>query len=145
MIFADTAIANIRFARAGASQDEVRDAARAAHADEFLSALPDGYETQLGPRGVRLSGGQRQRVAIARAALRDSPILILDEATSSLDSESERMVLDALAGLMKDRTTLVIAHRLSTVAECRPDRRDGRRPCGGPGQSFGFARPLRAV
>jgi ATP-binding cassette subfamily B protein len=117
MIFADTALANIRFARAGASLEEVRQAARTAHADEFISALPDGYETQLGPRGVRLSGGQRQRIAIARAALRDSPVLLLDEATSSLDSESERMVLDALARLMKDRTTLIIAHRFSTVAD----------------------------
>lgn len=117
MIFADTAMANIRFARVGASDQEIRAAAQAAHADEFLSNLPEGYETQLGPRGVRLSGGQKQRIAIARAALRDSPILILDEATSSLDSESERMVLDSLSDLMSDRTTLVIAHRLSTVAD----------------------------
>lgn len=117
MIFADTAIANIRFARVGASLEEVREAARTAHAHEFISALPDGYETQLGPRGVRLSGGQRQRIAIARAALRNSPVLLLDEATSSLDSESERLVLDALDGLMKNRTTLIIAHRFSTVAD----------------------------
>lgn len=115
MIFADTALANILFARKEATYDEVLAASRAAYADGFLSVLPSGYHTELGPRGVRLSGGQRQRVAIARAALRDSPILILDEATSSLDTESEHYVLEALSALMHDRTTLVIAHRLATV------------------------------
>ena len=93
----------------------VEQAAVAAAADEFIGALPDGYDTFLGERGTRLSGGQRQRVAIARAILKDPPILLLDEATSSLDAESERLVQMALEGLMKDRTTLVIAHRLATV------------------------------
>ena len=93
----------------------MRDAARQAHADEFINALPEGYQTSIGNRGLRLSGGQRQRICIARALLRNAPILILDEATSALDTESEVMVQDALANLMKNRTTFVIAHRLSTI------------------------------
>ncbi len=114
-IFSADAWDNIRYGRPGASAEEVRAAAEAAAAAEFLDALPDGFDTFLGEKGVRLSGGQRQRIAIARALLRDPAILLLDEATSALDSESERLVQDALAGLMAGRTTLVIAHRLATV------------------------------
>ena len=106
---------NIRFGRPEASDEEVRRAARQAHAAEFIEALPDGYGTLVGERGVKLSGGQRQRVAIARALLKDAPILVLDEATSSLDSESEAYIQEALWTLMKERTAIVIAHRLSTV------------------------------
>jgi ATP-binding cassette subfamily B protein len=106
---------NIRFGRPDATDDEVRRAAHLAHAAEFIEALPDGYRTLVGERGVKLSGGQRQRMAIARAILKDAPILILDEATSSLDSESEGLIQEALWTLMKGRTALVIAHRLSTV------------------------------
>ena len=98
-----------------ATDKEVIKAARQAHADEFITLLPNGYETMVGERGVKLSGGQRQRVAIARAILKDAPILLLDEATSALDSESEHLIQDALGKLMKNRTTIVIAHRLSTI------------------------------
>jgi subfamily B ATP-binding cassette protein MsbA len=115
VVFNDTVFANIAYGRPGATAAEVEAAARAAHAHGFISQLPDGYGTLLGERGTRLSGGQRQRIAIARAVLRDPPILILDEATSALDSESERLVQDALIRLMRDRTVLVIAHRLTTV------------------------------
>ena len=95
--------------------DEIKAAARAANADDFIAALPDGYETQVGERGVRLSGGERQRIAIARAFLKDAPVLILDEPTSSVDSRTEAVILDALDRLMVGRTTFIIAHRLSTV------------------------------
>ena len=115
VLFGETALENIRYGRPGASDAEVRAAARLAAADEFIEQLPEGYATFLGERGTRLSGGQRQRIAIARAILKDPPILLLDEATSSLDAESERLVQQALEGLMTDRTTLVIAHRLATV------------------------------
>ncbi len=114
-IFAASARENISFGRPDATRMAVENAAGAAHADTFLSALPDGYETVLGERGVTLSGGQRQRVAIARAILRDAPILLLDEATSALDAESERLVQEAIDRLAKEHTTLVIAHRLATV------------------------------
>ncbi len=114
-IFAASALENILFGRPTATREEALAAAKAAHADAFISALPQGYDTQLGERGVTLSGGQRQRVAIARAILKDAPILLLDEATSALDAESERLVQDALDRLMQDRTTVVIAHRLATV------------------------------
>ncbi len=114
-LFDDTVAANIAYGRAGASEDDIRAAARAAGAGEFIAQLPQGYDTVVGERGVKLSGGQRQRLAIARAMLKNAPILLLDEATSALDSESERQVQAALAQLTKGRTTLVIAHRLSTV------------------------------
>jgi ATP-binding cassette subfamily B protein len=120
VIFGGTAADNIRFGRADASDGEVREAARLAEADSFISALPDGYEAALGERGVRLSGGQKQRVAIARAILRDAPLLLLDEATSALDAQSEAAIQHALERLEKGRTTLVIAHRLATVQ--RADR-----------------------
>ncbi|MGB0498223.1 MAG: ABC transporter transmembrane domain-containing protein [Rubricella sp.] len=115
VIFGATARENIRFARPGATDAEIEAAARAAAAHEFLSRLPDGYDTYVGERGVMLSGGQRQRIAIARAILRDAPVLLLDEATSSLDAESERLVQEAVERLSAQRTTLVIAHRLATV------------------------------
>jgi ATP-binding cassette subfamily B protein len=114
-LFAANARDNLRYGKWEASDEEIWDAARAANAEEFLKALPQGLDTFLGEDGTRLSGGQRQRVAIARALLRDAPILLLDEATSALDAESERLVQQALERLMKQRTTLVIAHRLATV------------------------------
>jgi ATP-binding cassette subfamily B protein len=106
---------NIRYGRPDASDEEVIEAAKAAQADGFIRALPEGYASFLGERGVRLSGGQRQRISIARAILKDAPLLLLDEATSALDAESEHLVQAALASAMRNRTTLVIAHRLSTV------------------------------
>ena len=115
VLFSTSALENIRYGKPGASDAEVKAAARAAFADEFISALPEGYASFLGERGVRLSGGQRQRIAIARAMLKNPPLLLLDEATSALDAESERMVQAALESAMKGRTTLVIAHRLATV------------------------------
>jgi len=118
VVFAATARENIRFGRPDASDAEVERAADLAHATEFLRRLPDGFEAQLGERGVTLSGGQRQRIAIARAILRDAPLLLLDEATSALDAESETLVQTALEELMRHRTTLVIAHRLATVLSC---------------------------
>jgi ATP-binding cassette subfamily B protein len=114
-LFAASARDNLRYGAWDASEEAIWEAARAANAEEFLQALPQGLDTFLGEGGARLSGGQRQRVAIARALLRDAPILLLDEATSALDAESERLVQQALERLMKDRTTLVIAHRLATV------------------------------
>nr|WP_222527963.1 ABC transporter transmembrane domain-containing protein [Azospirillum sp. 412522] len=115
VVFSADAWENIRYGRPDASDAEVRAAAEAAHALDFLDALPEGFATFLGEKGVRLSGGQRQRLAIARAILRDPPVLLLDEATSALDAESERMVQDALDRLMHGRTTLIVAHRLATV------------------------------
>ena len=120
ILFDSTARENIAYGQAAAPEEKVREAARAAHAEEFLEALPEGLDTRLGQDAGRLSGGQRQRLAIARALYKDAPILVLDEATSQLDSESEALVASAFANLMRDRTTLVIAHRLSTVR--RADR-----------------------
>ncbi|MGS0997070.1 ABC transporter transmembrane domain-containing protein [Rhodanobacter sp. UC4451_H18] len=120
VIFSGSAADNIRFGRDGASDEEVHEAARAAEAHDFISALQDGYQAEMGERGVRLSGGQRQRIAIARAILRDAPLLLLDEATSALDAQSEAAIQQALERLEKGRTTLVIAHRLATVQ--RADR-----------------------
>lgn len=115
VLFAETAMENIRFGRPTASDDEVKAAAHAAIADEFIEKQPQGYQSFLGEKGMRLSGGQQQRIAIARAILKDPPVMLLDEATSALDSESEKLVQEALDHLMQDHTTLVIAHRLSTV------------------------------
>ncbi len=120
VIFSSSALENIRYGRPDASDEEVKAAARAAFADEFIQRLPEGYDSFLGERGVRLSGGQRQRIAIARAMLKNPPLLLLDEATSALDAQSERVVQAALEAAMRDRTTLVIAHRLATVQ--RADR-----------------------
>lgn len=114
-IFSENALENIRYGKEHASDEEVIQASKLASVDEFITRLPDGYQTYLGDRGVRLSGGQKQRIAIARALLKDPPILLLDEATSSLDAESERLVQQALEVAMKGRTTIVIAHRLATV------------------------------
>ncbi|MGR3651082.1 MAG: ABC transporter transmembrane domain-containing protein [Roseovarius sp.] len=114
-IFAASARENIRFGRPDATDAEIEDAARAAHADDFIARLPQGYDTYLGERGVMLSGGQKQRIAIARAILRDAPVLLLDEATSALDAESERAVQTAVEAMAQTRTTIIVAHRLATV------------------------------
>jgi ATP-binding cassette subfamily B protein len=118
VIFGTSVKENIRFGRPDATDGEIEKAATAAHASDFIRRLPDGYETEVGERGVTLSGGQRQRIAIARAILREAPLLLLDEATSSLDAESETLVQQALSGLMRNRTSIVIAHRLATVQNC---------------------------
>jgi ABC-type multidrug transport system fused ATPase/permease subunit len=115
LLFHRSIAENIAYGRPGASQEQIEDAARKANAHDFIGKLPDGYATMVGERGVKLSGGQRQRIAIARAVLKDAGILVLDEATSALDSESEVHIQAALAEAMRGRTTLVIAHRLSTV------------------------------
>ena len=116
LLFHRSIAENIAYGRPDATMEEIREAARAANALEFIEALPQGFDTITGERGIKLSGGQRQRVAIARALLADCPILVLDEATSALDSESEHLVQDAFATLMRGRTCIVVAHRLSTVA-----------------------------
>jgi subfamily B ATP-binding cassette protein MsbA len=115
ILFNDTVSNNIGYGTHAYAHEDIVQAAQIANADEFIQKLPEGYQTVIGERGTRLSGGQRQRIAIARAILKNPPIIILDEATSSLDSESEKLVQEAIANLMKDRTTLVIAHRLSTI------------------------------
>jgi ATP-binding cassette subfamily B protein len=138
LIFGATAAENIRYGRPGASDAEVRRAAEAAAAAGFIAALPQGFDTPLGSRGVTLSGGQRQRIAIARAILKDAPVLLLDEATSALDAESEQAVQQALERLSEGRTTLVVAHRLATVR--RADRilvlEDGRIVAAGPHEAL---------
>ena len=115
LLFSGSVLENLRYGNLEASRAELEEAARAANAEEFILRLPEGYETLVGERGVKLSGGQRQRIAIARAILKNPRILLLDEATSSLDSESEGLVQEALERLMQSRTTVIIAHRLSTV------------------------------
>ena len=146
VLFGASARENIRYGRPGADDSEIEAAAQAAAADGFLRQLPEGYDTFLGERGLRLSGGQRQRLAIARAVLKDPPILLLDEATSALDAESERLVQEALEHLMKDRTTLIIAHRLATVLKA--DRivvvDHGRIVCEGTHESLMANNPLYA-
>jgi subfamily B ATP-binding cassette protein MsbA len=128
MLFGGSIADNIGYGKPGASPTEIEAAARLAHAHDFIESFPQGYDALVGDRGVKLSGGQRQRLALARAILKDAPILILDEATNSLDSESERLVQAVLETLMEGRTTFVIAHRLATI--CRADRilviEDGR-------------------
>ena len=114
-LFVGTVLENIRYGRPDATREEIIEAAKNANAHEFIMALPDGYDTDIGQRGVKLSGGQKQRLSIARVFLKNPPILIFDEATSSLDNESERVVQESLEKLAKNRTTLVIAHRLSTI------------------------------
>jgi ABC-type multidrug transport system fused ATPase/permease subunit len=115
VLFGGTIRENIAYGREGASAEEIAEAARAAGAHEFISALPEGYETTIGERGVTLSGGQRQRIAIARAFLKDAPILIMDEPTSALDSQTEAELLEAMERLGRGKTTIIIAHRLSTI------------------------------
>lgn len=116
-LFDDTIAANIAYGRPDASREAIENAARAASADDFIRALPHDYDTAVGPGGASLSGGERQRIGIARAMLKDAPILLLDEATSAVDSHAERAIQDALRRLMRGRTTLVVAHRLSTVID----------------------------
>jgi len=114
-LFTGTLRENIAYGNLHATDEEIEAAARQAHMEEFIKDLPDGYETQVGERGLKLSGGQKQRIAIARMFLKNPPILILDEATSALDTETETIIQKALSDLAKDRTTLVIAHRLATI------------------------------
>jgi ATP-binding cassette subfamily B protein len=118
VLFSTSIAENIAYARPDANFDEIEAAARAAHAHEFIEALPDRYATSVGERGVRLSGGERQRISIARAFLKDAPVLILDEATSSIDVRTEAMIMEAMDRLMEGRTTFMIAHRLSTLRDC---------------------------
>tara|TARA_X000001036_G_C20310404_1_gene656203 strand:- start:64 stop:696 length:633 start_codon:yes stop_codon:yes gene_type:complete len=115
ILFDDTVKNNISYAKPGASDEEIIDACKFAASDEFIKKLPKGYNTMIGENGIRLSGGQKQRISIARAILKESPIILLDEATSSLDAESEEIVQNAINNLTKNKTTLVIAHRLSTI------------------------------
>ena len=115
ILFDDTIKNNIAYARENASEEDIKNACKFAAAEEFINKLPQGYETLIGENGIRLSGGQKQRISIARAILKESPIILLDEATSSLDAESEEIVQNAILNLTKNKTTLVIAHRLSTI------------------------------
>ncbi|MDD3132388.1 MAG: ATP-binding cassette domain-containing protein, partial [Bacteroidales bacterium] len=115
ILFNDTVFNNIAFGMENVERESVVAAAKIANAHEFISSMPNGYDTNIGDRGIKMSGGQRQRISIARAVLKNPPVMILDEATSALDTESERLVQDALLKLMKNRTSVVIAHRLSTI------------------------------
>ena len=117
ILFRGTVAENIAYGRGSATRDEIEAAAKLANADEFISKMPQGYDTMVGERGDTLSGGQKQRIGIARAIIRNNPILILDEPTAALDTESEQMVVDALRRLMKGRTVITIAHRLSTIRD----------------------------
>jgi ATP-binding cassette subfamily B protein len=128
VLFSTSIAENISYARPGASEEHIVDAARAANAHEFIVELSDGYDTEVGERGMSLSGGERQRIALARAFLKDAPILILDEPTSSVDTKTEAAIMDAMERLMRGRTTLMIAHRLGTLANCdtRLEIEDGR-------------------
>ena len=117
MLFRGTVADNIAYGRGGATRDEIVAAAKLANADEFIAKMPHGYDTMVGDRGDTLSGGQRQRIGIARAIIRNNPILILDEPTAALDTESEQLVIEALERLMKGRTVITIAHRLSTIRD----------------------------
>ncbi len=124
ILFRGTIFENIAFGRPAATREDVIAAAKLANADEFISRMPLGYDTLVGERGSTLSGGQRQRIGIARVMVRNSPILLLDEPTAALDSESEKLVIDALQKLMKGKTVIAIAHRLSTIKNAEPDHRD---------------------
>jgi ATP-binding cassette, subfamily B, bacterial len=128
VLFSTTIAENIGYARPGASKEEIIEAAKAANAHEFIVGLPHGYETEVGERGMSLSGGERQRIALARAFLRDAPVLILDEPTSSVDTKTEAVIIEAMERLMRGRTTFMIAHRVSTLASCdaRLELADGR-------------------
>lgn len=121
-LFSDSVRENIAYGNPHASMEEIITAARLAEADAFINQLPDGYDSQLGERGVKLSGGQKQRIAIARVFLKNPPILILDEATSSLDNETENLIQESLMQLSRNRTTLIVAHRLGNDPSCRPYR-----------------------
>ena len=134
VLFRDTVMENIRLGRRGATDEEVLEAARAAQCDEFIRKLPQGYQTVIGENGSTLSGGERQRISIARALLKDAPVVLLDEATASLDVENESAVQTALSRLLQGKTVLVIAHRMRTVAGGRPHRGAGGRPCGPAGR-----------
>jgi ATP-binding cassette subfamily B protein len=118
LLFSTSIAENIAYARPGASEEEIIQAAKAANAHDFIVSLPDGYETQVGERGVRLSGGERQRIALARAFLKDAPVLIMDEPTSSVDLTTEAAIMEAMERLMTGRTSFMIAHRLSTLKKC---------------------------
>ena len=116
LLFDDTVMENIRLGRSGATDEEVKQAAKAAQCEEFINRLPEGYQTNIGENGSALSGGERQRISIARALLKNAPVVLLDEATASMDAESETLVQDALSVLLKNKTVMVIAHRMRTVA-----------------------------
>ena len=146
VLFNDTILYNIRYGRPEATDEEVREAARMAQIDTFIRALPEGYRTMVGERGLKLSGGEKQRVAIARTILKGPPILLLDEATSALDSHTEKEIQDALDKVSRSRTTVVIAHRLSTIVDADNILVLDARPAGGAGharRAAGQGRPLR--